>query len=231
MRQITHLHGAKTFRPCNNRHVAEVPPATSSDGLRERKKRATRRALHEAALRLTHERGIEHVTVEEISAAANVSARTFFNYFPSKEQAVIGDIVELDGEHTAAVIQSADTALEGLRQVALAAASETMPQREHVLMRWQVMQCNPGLLPYMHGRFAEFEAVLASALAKRTGGEPDDTFPRLGAAITGTALRVAVMRWTHGHGGHPLEQHVNEVFGLLGPALPEAGQQVKGETI
>ncbi|MBO0820691.1 MAG: TetR family transcriptional regulator [Nocardiopsaceae bacterium] len=211
--------------------MAEVSSATSSDGLRERKKRATRRALHDAALRLTLERGIEHVTVEEISAAANVSARTFFNYFPSKEQAVIGDVVELDAERTTAAIQSADTVLEGLRQVALTVAGDTMPQREQVLMRWQVMERNPALLPYMHARFAEFEQVLASALAKRTGGRPDDTYPQLGAAITGTVLRVSVRRWTHGHGGHPLQQHVNEVFGLLGSALPEAGQRAKGETI
>jgi AcrR family transcriptional regulator len=207
--------------------VTEVSPATASAGLRERKKHATRRALHGAALRLTLERGIEHVTVEAISAAANVSARTFFNYFPSKEQAVIGDIVTVNAEHTTEVIQSADTVLEGLREVALTMASETMPHREEVLMRWQIMKGNPALIPHMHARFAEFEEILASALAKRTGGQSDDTYPRLCAAIAGTALRVSVLRWTHGHGGHPLQHHVNEVFELLGSALPEPAAGLK----
>jgi len=61
-----------------------------SCGLREQKKRETRRALHHAALHLVHDRGLGEVTVEQIAAAAGVSPRTFFNYFPTKEEAVLG---------------------------------------------------------------------------------------------------------------------------------------------
>lgn len=60
------------------------------EGLRERKKNQTREAIHAAALELTREHGSAHVTAEQIAERAGVSPRTFFNYWGTKESAIIG---------------------------------------------------------------------------------------------------------------------------------------------
>src|SRR5258708_30609060 len=70
------------------RSVENRPDPRSRGGLRERKKLAVRQALGSAVLRLAVERGLENVTVEDITAEADVSLRTFGNYFSSKYEAI-----------------------------------------------------------------------------------------------------------------------------------------------
>jgi AcrR family transcriptional regulator len=186
------------------------------EGLRERKKRATRQALHDAALRLTLERGLDHLTVEEISAAAGVSPRTFFNYFPGKEQAIVGDdLFVSDAGQVAKIMSTAPSVLDGLQAIALSLATDATTRREQVQQRWQVITRYPALITRMFARLEEFTTILASVVAARVGSAPDDAYPQLMAAMTTTGIRVAVQRWTTGHGDDPLERHMAEVFGLL----------------
>src|SRR3954470_18351551 len=102
----------------------EHEPVTSR--LRERKKSATRSALHEAALRLVAERGLDGVSVDDIAARADVSPRTFFNYFATKDDAMLGlDPAELRRTAQALAERPADEpAVEALRAVQHAQAEE-----------------------------------------------------------------------------------------------------------
>jgi AcrR family transcriptional regulator len=193
------------------------------EGLRERKKRATRQALHDAALRLTLERGLEHLTVEEISAAAEVSPRTFFNYFPGKEQAIVGDdLFEVDARQVTETMTGAASVLDGMQAIALDLATAAGTRREQVQLRWQVITRYPALITAMFARLEEFSTIVASAVATRLGQAPDDAYPQLMAAMTTTGIRVAVQRWTTGHEDDPLERHMAEVFGLLKGEFAEA---------
>ena len=71
----------------------ETTPNDQALGLRERKKRQSRIAMHRAALELVHEHGLSGVTVEAIAQRAGVSTRTFFNHWTTKESAIIGFIL------------------------------------------------------------------------------------------------------------------------------------------
>ncbi|MEU4238159.1 TetR family transcriptional regulator [Actinoplanes sp. NPDC026619] len=192
-------------------------------GLRDRKKEQTRAALTSAALRLADERGLDHVTVEEISAAAEVSSRTFFNYFATKDDAILG----------APVIDSA-TVCERLlalpREVPIidavlrvfAPAIELMQaDRELWLLRMRVIKNNPSLLLALFARGAVEEQQFVAAVATRVGLTPEDTFPQLAAVATGAAFRVAMMRWTTAGPDGRLSDLVREAFGMLAAGLAD----------
>jgi AcrR family transcriptional regulator len=81
----------------------------ATEGLRERKKRETRETIARAAWKLFARRGFDAVTVADIARAANVSEKTVFNYFPTKEDLVFGAGMQ----RTAALIEAVRTRPSG----------------------------------------------------------------------------------------------------------------------
>jgi AcrR family transcriptional regulator len=164
-----------------------------ADGVRETKKRETRRAISAAALRLASEHGLHGFTLEQVAVEAGVSPRTFFNYFSSKEAAITG----LDDDELASVCIALEQrpADEGpVRALAsvVIADDESLPAEaaSHAL-RNELLQRFPELLPHHLAAQRGVERALSDALARRMGSSPFDLYPNVVVAATMGALRAA----------------------------------------
>jgi AcrR family transcriptional regulator len=169
-------------------------------GLREHKKRATRAALAEAALRLCTERGVDAVTVEQVATDAGVSLRTFFNYFSSKEEAVVAGDVATAAAFVGAFARrpAAEPVLEALAHALLETAADHLDRERAAQLR--VLRRTPSLLPHQIAAYSAQERVLAAAVAERAGVAPDtDPYPILLAAAVMAGLRVVVDLWLDDH--------------------------------
>lgn len=194
----------------------------AGEGLRDRKKRQTREALGRAAVRLVAEHGLDHVTVEDISAAADVSPRTFFNYFAGKEDAVLGPDPEAGARMRARILaQPAElSAAAALREALLAeVAAELADDREHWLLRMRVVQQHPVLLARVFSGGEAVERELVAGIAERVGLPADDTYPLLLGAAAGAAFRVAVTRWSST--AAPLHELLAEALDLIAAGLAD----------
>jgi len=195
----------------------------TSPGRRDRKKQQTRAALIAAALRLVDERGLERVTVEDISEAADVSPRTFFNYFASKDEAITGDqFMDSHGTRERFLAVAREVPTIGALLIALAPGLEAMQQeRELWLLRMRVMSANPSLIAGLVARSAEAERDLVTAIAERLGLDPGSAHPQVAAAAAGAAMRTAMVRWAASGGDRPLTELVHEAFGILAAGLAD----------
>jgi AcrR family transcriptional regulator len=196
-------------------------PVTS--GLRERKKVATRLALHEAALRLVAERGLDGVSVDDIAARADVSPRTFFNYFSSKDDAVVG----LDPAGPAlqaaafAARPAGESAVEAMRAVARQQATAMAEDPQLWPLRLQVIEASPVLVGRLAAAFGESDRVLAAAVAERTGTRlDDDVLPMLLAGAAAAAMRTSLHRWFASDFTASLPDLVDEAWTCLAAGLP-----------
>src|SRR5438270_8709824 len=116
-------------------------------GLRERRKRLTAAELEAAALRLFSERGFDAVTVDDIAAEADVSRRTFFRYFASKEDVLLADhFVQLSRLREAMAARPPDEPiLTALRNALLSITGDFGDRKEKIILRGHIMRDTPSL--------------------------------------------------------------------------------------
>lgn len=192
-------------------------------GLRERKKLAARQALSWAAVRLATERGLENVRVEEIAAEVGVSARTFNNYFPSKEAAICAFGADRQGRILDEL--RSRPAGEPLWDSLIIAITEQFsppgePDRAFVA-RVRLMMSTPSLLgEYLKSNVSN-ERGFAAEIAARLGMDADvDIYPRLVAAVAGATMRVVFDFWVNSEHSGPFIPLLTDALRRAAAGLP-----------
>jgi AcrR family transcriptional regulator len=187
--------------------------------LRERKKTATRQALHEAVLRMAVARGYDAVTLDAVADEANVSRRTFSNYFSNKEEALLyGDRIRVDRLLDEVRGQPATVpAWTALRRAIRAVFTDLDDLEATWLVQVRLVRRHPSLLAYQIATQSALEQGLADEIAKRdTGGDHDPVRHRVIAATFLAALRTGLTIWCEQPEARSLSATIDHAMDIAG---------------
>ncbi|MEI2778883.1 MAG: TetR family transcriptional regulator [Tetrasphaera sp.] len=200
------------------------PDAEANCGLRERKKIETRRAIHRAAIELAHEGGLDALTVDAIAERAGVSPRTFFNYFPVKDDALVGAGAE-DLDQLRAYV-AARPASESPRAVVRALALDRVTALERDTRTWEMRreltQREPSIGLRFLGVYARADRAVVEALiarAEKAAGGRLDADAQLRVSVEAYAalgaFRAAFRAYLSGVHDATFADLVERAFALL----------------
>jgi AcrR family transcriptional regulator len=189
---------------------------------RERNKEMTRAAIHEAALALTEERGLPAVTLEAITERAEVSLRTFSNYFGSKEDAVLG-LGRDGGEDLAEALAArpeSESAFEALQAVLFDHVALRFQAVAAAVRRVRLAKSEPALKARLAARFEQMTTQLVTGVAQRLDMDPEvDLYPGLLVAVCANTSRSVLLWWAGQDSPPALVEVWREAFACLGRGL------------
>jgi AcrR family transcriptional regulator len=168
-------------------------------GLRELKKNQTRRLIAATANSLFRARGFDEVTVDEIAAAAQVSKKTVFNHFPTKEDLVFYRAEDREAMSLAAVRDRPEgiSILDSFRELCLAQTRFIPGMRQDLTQPrafYDLVSANPSLQRKMHEVNERIVRTLAEAMTAEAGADPDDPLPHIVASTLVGAQRALYRR-------------------------------------
>lgn len=190
-------------------------------GLRERKKRERRQCIEDAALDLFDRDGFEATTIENIAAAADIAPRTFFYYFPTKEDVVLADyaarldrIVDQLGQRP-----HCEHPWNALRASFVTVAADYEARRDGLIRRFTIMASNPSVSARSLQLQAGWEDALAQVLEQRGGQDADVIESRLLAAAALACMRSSLRHWLATDHDAALPALIDGCFGRLADGL------------
>ena len=174
---------------------SKTAAAKAAPGLRERKRQQTRERLTRAAMALFLERGFEATTLDDIASAADISRRSFFHYFDSKEEVVFAWHEEITAALVAAIgARPASESMLAAAENAIAAMVRQIEPGETIAMA-RLKRDNPALQARDQVKYEQLERALAEALARRAGHKAEKLGARLVAMIATGAMRIGGELW------------------------------------
>lgn len=195
-------------------------------GLRERKKLRTQADLRDATLRLSVDRGFDHVTIDDIVAEVEVSKTTFYRYFDSKEDALLGSRAEKSERLSAALAErpAEEPALISVRTAVMNMITSYEHDREASLAIGRVIRATPSLMARNLEHQADFEGTLAEFVRSRMPDEPEaDLRSRVVAAIVVATLRSTIDYWRDTDGRDHLPDLLEASLTMLAEKRPALG--------
>lgn len=193
-------------------------------GLRERKKVETERRLETAALELFLEKGYDATTIDEIAQAADVSVRTLYRYFPSKD-ALLFDQFTPTLQAVLDAFRARDRALppfESLQQ-AMSDGVEALEDISDVLLHiWQLAADSPALAERRQNEINRWREAFVAELVEQAGVPETDPRVQLVAMAFHSALVAGLMGWRGSGGTEPVAKHVRSAIELLGDTAATA---------
>jgi AcrR family transcriptional regulator len=192
---------------------------TGRPPLTERRKAATRLEVAREAVRLFTSKGVAATTVEEIAAAAGISVRTLWRYFPSKE-ACVWPLLANGIQHLASSLralpqgQSIAEAFDGR------ADPDAMADLPAMVALVRLARTEPALRGVWLRAHDDAEAVLITALAERAGLPEEDLRVRVRAAMINSALRTAVEHYALGEDPADLAEAARTALRIAASGLP-----------
>lgn len=193
-------------------------PAVSGAGHPGRRRATSRAELEQTAFTLFTARGFDATTVDEIAAAAGIGRRTFFRYFPSKNDIPWGAFEdELERMRVRLKACPPEVPLMDAIRVALIDFNRVAPAQVPLhRRRMELILRVPTLLAHSTLRFTAWREVVAEFVAERTGRRPDDLAPQ---AIAHAVLGVAIAAYEH---------WLDDLDADLGTVLDDAMRQLAG---
>jgi AcrR family transcriptional regulator len=202
--------------------VTEIGAAEG--GLSQRKRDAVRAHLSEVALDLLTDRDFDSVTVDEIATAAGISRRTFFRYFPSKEEVILG-FLDRVGER----LREEIIARPAHEPPVVAVHAALRPQVDAYVVRAdrtlalvRLLQLSPSLRARELESRQRLREKVADAIGRRLGlDHHTDMRPRLLAGIALVPLDVAITMWMDSLSGESVHAILSTSIATLAGALAE----------